>query len=198
MRWELSIPALDLDLAQRMPGRSVRPITKGEPSMDEAAFRAFYEETSRPLFAYLLRVSGERALAEDLLQESYCRLLSAKLLLMDESGRRSYLFRIATNLLRDRWRRPREYSLPDPIPEVASSTPHPDLKIEVRQAFGRLKHRERQLLWLAYVEGSSHKEIADSTGLKASSIRLLLSRARRKLADFIGGGPRDSDSEVDV
>jgi RNA polymerase sigma-70 factor, ECF subfamily len=196
MRWELSIPAFDL--AQRAPGQSVRPFIKGEPSMDEAAFRAFYEETSRPLFAYLLRVSGERALAEDLLQESYCRLLSAKLSPMDEAGRRNYLFRIATNLLRDRWRRPKEYSLPDPVPEVASSTPHPDLRIEVQQAFARLKHRERQLLWLAYVEGSSHKEIADSTGLKASSVRLLLLRARRKLADFIGGGSRNSGSEVDV
>ena len=198
MRRELNIPALGLDLVQRMPGQSVRPITKGEPGMDEAAFRAFYEETSRPLFAYLLRVSAERTLAEDLLQESYCRLLSAKLSPMDEAGRRSYFFRIATNLLRDRWRRHKEYSLPDPIPEVASSTPHPDVRIEVRQAFGQLKHRERQLLWLAYVEGSSHKEIADSTGLKASSIRLLLLRARRKLAGFIGGGPRDSGSEGDV
>jgi RNA polymerase sigma-70 factor, ECF subfamily len=198
MRWALSIPALDLDLAQRMPGQSVRPLTKGEPSMDEAAFRVFYEETSRPLFAYLLRVSGEHALAEDLLQESYCRLLSAKLSPMDEAGRRSYLFRIATNLLRDRWRRHKEYSVPDPVPEVASSTPHPDLRIELQQAFRQLKHRERQLLWLAYVEGSSHKEIAKSTGLRAGSVRLLLLRARRKLAGLIGRGPRDSGSEVDV
>jgi RNA polymerase sigma-70 factor, ECF subfamily len=198
MRWELSISALDLDIAQRMPGQSVRPVTKGEPSMDEAAFRAFYEETSCPLFAYLLRVSGERALAEDLLQESYCRFLSAKLSPMDEAGRRNYLFRIASNLLCDRWRRHKEYSLPDSVPEVAASSPHPDLRIEVQQAFRRLKDRERQLLWLAYVEGSSHKEIADSTGLKAGSVRLLLLRARRKLADFIGRGPRDSNSEVDV
>jgi len=197
MRWELNIPALDL--AKRVPGQSVCPITKGEPRMDEAAFRAFYEETSCPLFAYLLRVSGERALAEDLLQESYCRILSAKLSPMDEAGRRSYLFRIATNLLRDRWRRHKEEdSLPDPVPEVASSAPHPDLKIEVRQAFRRLKDRERQLLWLAYVEGASHKEIADSTGLKAGSVRLLLFRARRKLAGLIGRSPRDSGSEVDV
>jgi DNA-directed RNA polymerase specialized sigma24 family protein len=91
MRWVLNVPALNLELAQRMPGQSVRPITKGEPSMDEAVFRAFYKETSRPLFAYLVRVSGERDLAEDLLQESYCRLLSAKLSPMDEAGERSYL-----------------------------------------------------------------------------------------------------------
>src|ERR1700680_1440232 len=99
MRWELNIPALDL--TKRMPGQSVRPITKGAPRMGEAAFRAFYEETSCPLFAYLLRVSGERALAEDLLQESYCRLLAAKLSPMDEAGRRGSLFRIPTHLFRD-------------------------------------------------------------------------------------------------
>jgi hypothetical protein len=57
--------------------------------------------------------------------------------------------------------------------------------------------RERQLLWLAYVEGASHKEIADCTGLKAGSVRLLLFRARRRLAGLIGGSPRDSGSEVD-
>ena len=117
---------------------------------------------------------------------------------MDKSRRRSYLFRIATNLLRDRWRRHKEDSLPDPAPEVASPAPHPDLRIQMRQAFLRLKTRERQLLWLAYVEGSSHKEIADHTGLKAGSVRLLLFRARRKLASLIGVNQRDSDPEVDV
>src|SRR5271163_1680463 len=105
MPWELNIPAFDPDLAQRASGQ-VRPVTTDEPNMGQAAFCAFYEETSRPLFAYLLRVAGERSLAEDLLQESYCRLLSAKLspaLLshMDEASGRMYLFRIATNLLRD-------------------------------------------------------------------------------------------------
>jgi RNA polymerase sigma-70 factor, ECF subfamily len=198
MPFELNIPALHLDLLQRNPRQRVHPIAKGEPTMDEAAFRAFYEETSRPLFGYLLRVSGERALAEDLLQESYCRLLTAKLSPMDEAGRRSYLFRIATNLLHDRWRRHKEDPLPDHVPEVASAAPHPDLRIEMRQAFRRLKNRERQLLWLAYVEGSSHKEIADSTGLQAGSVRLLLFRARRKLASLIGGSAQDSDPEVDL
>jgi RNA polymerase sigma-70 factor (ECF subfamily) len=166
--------------------------------LDSDAFASFYQRSAPALRAYLERVSGNSALAEDLMQESYLRFLCASHPEGGEVNYRRYLFRIATNLLRDRWRRHKEDSLPDPVPEVASSTPHPDLRIEVRQAFRRLKHRERQLLWLAYVEGSSHKEIADSTGLKASSVRLLLLRARRKLAGFIGRGPRDSGSEVDV
>jgi RNA polymerase sigma-70 factor (ECF subfamily) len=46
----------------------------------------------------------------------------------------------------------------------------------------RLKPRERELLWLAYAQGSSHQEIADALRLKASSIKALLFRARHRLA----------------
>jgi len=189
MASELNIPASDVGLIPRMLGR-VRPITTGEASIDEAAFSVFYEATSRPLFAYLLRVSGARDVAEDLLQDSYSRLLSVKFLPADPGGKRSYLFRIATNLLRDRWRRHKQESLPEPVPEIASPGSDPDLRIDIREAFQRLKGRERQLLWLAYVEGSSHKEIAKATGLKSASVRLLLFRARCKLATLIGRSPR--------
>ena len=188
MASELNIPASDVGLIPRMLG--VRPITTGEASMDEAAFSVFYEATSRQLFAYLLRVSGARDVAEDLLQDSYSRLLSVKFLPADPDRQRSYLFRIATNLLRDRWRRHKQESLPEPVPEIASPGSDPDLRIDIREAFQRLKGRERQLLWLAYVEGSSHKEIAKATGLKSASVRLLLFRARCKLATLIGRSPR--------
>jgi RNA polymerase sigma-70 factor (ECF subfamily) len=66
----------------------------------------------------------------------------------------------------------------------------------MRHAFGQLKPRERQLLWLAYVEGSSHKEIAEAMRLRTGSVRLLLFRARRRLAGLIGGVHRLSDREV--
>ena len=49
----------------------------------------------------------------------------------------------------------------------------------------RLKPRERDLLWLAYAQGSSHKEIAETLGLKTASIKLLLFRARRRLAAML-------------
>src|SRR5580698_8702573 len=74
---------------------------------DQTAFQLIYEATARPLWAYLLRVSGRRDVADDLLQETYCRFLGSKAgeLAMSEAETRSYLFRVATNLLRDRWRR---------------------------------------------------------------------------------------------
>jgi RNA polymerase sigma-70 factor, ECF subfamily len=48
-----------------------------------------------------------------------------------------------------------------------------------------MRPRDRQLLWLAYAEGYSHREIAEVTGLASASIRLLLFRARRKMAALL-------------
>src|SRR5215831_10620666 len=73
-----------------------------QAGLNREAFRVFYSRTNRSLWAYLLRVSGRRDVADDLLQESYCRFLAAKLPEMDAAESKSYLFRIATNLLHDR------------------------------------------------------------------------------------------------
>ena len=65
---------------------------------------------------------------------------------------------------------------------AAKRTADAEGRADVRRALGRLKPRERAMLWLAYANGSSHAEIADVLGLKTGSIKLLLFRARRKLA----------------
>jgi RNA polymerase sigma-70 factor, ECF subfamily len=163
-----------------------------DSSMDNDAFAAFYERSARPLWAYLVRVSADPALAEDLMQESYVRFLCASgapsLAGDGESAARLYLFRIATNLLRDYWRRPRPASIEE-IPEeffaAHGSVEQSDSQILLGPALRRMKPRERQLLWLAHAEGYSHREIAEVTGLASASIRLLLFRARRKIAALL-------------
>ena len=153
-----------------------------QPGLDREAFRVFYGRTNRSLWAYLLRVSGRRDVADDLLQESYYRFLAAKLPEMDAAESRSYLFKIATNLFRDRWRR-RE--VPTRIETAKPCAGDPETRTDVRRAFEQLKPRDRQLLWLAHVEGFDHREIAGLTGLKVASIRVLLFRARRELGNML-------------
>jgi len=157
--------------------------------MDEERFRVFYERTARPLWCYLARVTGDRTAADDLVQESYYRILRTRLPAMAESQLKSYLFRTASNLLRDNWRKGKREPVMlggdeaaqavSPLPHVADQLEH---RSELAHAFRYLKPRERELLWLAYVEGSSHKEIASVSGLRENSVRPLLFRARQKLA----------------
>lgn len=154
-------------------------------AMDEDAFRAFYDRTAGALWGYLSRISGDRQVADDLLQESYYRLLKASVTFASEAHRRNYLYRIATNLVRDARRSPRP--LFDAGFDMATmAAPQSPVDVEgradVRRAFTQLKPRERALLWLAYAQGSSHSEIAGVLGLKTGSIKLLLFRARRRLA----------------
>ena len=75
--------------------------------MDEETFRGFYTRTSGMLWAYLARATNDPAAADDLLQESYYRLLRTTTTFESDDHRKNYLFRIATNLIRDRFRRPR-------------------------------------------------------------------------------------------
>ena len=167
--------------------------------MDEDTFRAFYDRTARPLWAYLARITGDRQAADDLLQECYYRLLRTRAVHDDETHRRHYLFKIATNLARDGYRRRAA------APEVVEGSIETDAtdrgnsggteaRLDLTRAFGRLKRRERELLWLAYAQGSSHAEIGAALGLKTGSIKPLLFRARHKLADLLrgetSGGPR--------
>jgi RNA polymerase sigma-70 factor, ECF subfamily len=151
--------------------------------MEEEHFHALYEATARPIHAYLIAVTGSKDIADDVLQEMYFRFLMrhSRGLAFEET--RPYLFRIATNLLRDRWRARRE----EPWPENFEQTASVDLnaRLDMQKLMQTLKPRERELLWLAYVEGMTHAEIAAATGLTTLSVRPLLFRARKRAAALL-------------
>jgi len=185
MSWEFALPGTMAGDAFQAAGRAA------DAPMDNDAFAAFYQRSARPLWAYLVRVSADPALAEDLMQESYVRFLcatGAPSLAADESASRLYLFRIATNLLHDHWRRPRTASIeemPEEFFAAQAGTAQTESQIQLGPALKQMKPRERQLLWLAHAEGYSHREIAQVMGLGAPSVRLLLFRARRKIAALL-------------
>jgi RNA polymerase sigma-70 factor (ECF subfamily) len=159
--------------------------------MDEDTFRAFYERSARGIWAYLARITGDRQMADDLLQETFYRFLRAAATHDSEEHRRNSLYRIATNLARDVRRRnllrPTFLAGEDiervPGSDQAGAT---ERITDFTRAMSRLKPRERALLWLAYAEGNSHREIAEVLGLRPASLKILLFRARRKLAGLLG------------
>jgi RNA polymerase sigma-70 factor, ECF subfamily len=181
---------------ERLPGLPSQALSAetqpSETEMDSEAFAAFYCRSARPLWAYLARVSADPALADDLMQESFVRFLLASRPEFSpadgEVAARRYLFRIATNLLRDHWRRPVAASIEE-LPEECFANPdrsgQADSQAMLGPALAQMRPRDRQLLWLAHAEGYSHREIAQITGLGSASIRLLLFRARRKIARIL-------------
>jgi len=147
---------------------------------DRAAFAALYERTSGHLFAVVLRIQRDRALAEDLLQEVYVSVWkSAAGFDAARSQPLTWLTHIARHRAIDGLRRtaaqPSTESLDgnsdddsdNPLDRVASDTPGPlDLlgrasdARELSQCMDRLSPPQRQSVALAFFDGLSHAEVA--------------------------------------
>ena len=163
-------------------------------TMDEQAFHACYRRTAGPLRAYVVRVMGSVSQADDIVQEAYLRLLRIERPPDAPSAQRALLIRIASNLMVDHWRRTRhERSDAGGAPEAVAHGRDLSLRLDMARVFAALRPEQRQLVWLAYVEGASHKEIGTAIGVGERSVRVLLHRAKRKLAGLLGeagfGGP---------
>jgi RNA polymerase sigma-70 factor (ECF subfamily) len=103
-----------------------------------------------------------------------------------------YLYKTAIHLLRDRGRAAPRAPLPlDDAHEPAARQAPAGLRHDLERAMERLKPRERQLLWLAHVEELDHRAIAATLDAHPASVRVMLFRARKRLAALLG---RDDDS----
>src|ERR1700730_10418809 len=143
--------------------------------VSQPEFEAFYLQTARVLHGYLFRLSRDSGIADEVLQETYIRMINAPA--MEDRVRKAYLYQTATKLLRDRWRklkREREnWEFNNPPEQL-----HQDfnLPLDMASVFEQLTARDRAVLWLAHVEGFSHREIAAIFGLKETSLKVILFR----------------------
>jgi RNA polymerase sigma-70 factor (ECF subfamily) len=154
--------------------------------MDEPAFEAFYRKTAGGIWSYIYRMTGDAAMADDLLQKTFFRFIRSNPGITDEDHLRRYVYKTATNLVFDHFRetkRERAKSL-DWIPAEVRPD-RSDLRHDMARVFADLKPQERALLWLAHVEGNSHEEIAEAIGVKSTSIKVMLFRARKRLGDML-------------
>lgn len=150
----------------------------------QANFEVFYARTARTLHGYLCRLSGDSATADEVLQETYIRMLHAPA--MDDLPRKGYLYKTATNLLRDRWRKLKREQK---FWEMSDFTEHVqqnfNLSLDMASIFDRLSAQERAILWLAHVEEMSHKEIGGILGVKEKSVRVMVFRARERAKEML-------------
>ncbi len=96
----------------------------------------------------------------------------------------------------DRWRRHRREVPIDEAGEPSAQDPDVASRMDIAKTFGVLRPMERQLMWLAYVEGATHREIAAALGLREGSVRVLLSRARAKMAALLRDQRSTSSGET--
>ncbi|MDH5777753.1 MAG: RNA polymerase sigma factor, partial [Gammaproteobacteria bacterium] len=139
------------------------------------------------LYNYIFRLCSDHALAQDVVQQAFVKLLADPQL--DEiENIKSYLFTIARNQLYDTWKKKTEVSTDDA--DILSAEPAGDNELsddlndeQIQQAvlicINRLSEKFRELMLLRYQEDLSIREIADITEFSESDIKVSLLRARK-------------------
>lgn len=165
----------------------VQALRRGEA----AAFDAAYARWRPRLYTFLLRLSGRRELAEDLLQETWLRLAVRAPALREDTDLGAFLFTVARNLHRSRARWARvdaaaravlgrsahEADLRSPFEAAAAS----ETERRLEAALLALPVRYREPLLLVAVEGLPQAQAAAVLGLRPDALRQRLSRARAML-----------------
>jgi len=155
-----------------------------EASLDfEDLFRAEYPR----LVSGLQLLTGSRAEAEDVAQDSLARVYERWTRVRGMDSPAGYLYTVALNLARKRARRLRRA----PVPPGPSGAPDPEATAErraaIRAALGSLSREQREALVIVEWLGFSPTDAAEVLGVSPESVRARLHRARTALRSRFGG-----------
>lgn len=159
----------------------------------EQDFERLFDEHAQPLFGFLVYRTGDRALAEDVLADTFERALRARRRFDPRRGsEKNWLYAIALNLLRDRHRRAEaEARALERLGEPALRSDGPDELVAdrdlVRRALGVLSAEEREAVALRYGADLTLPEIARLTRVRRTTAEGRVYRALRKLRAELTG-----------
>lgn len=161
---------------------------------DPEAARSLTLRLAPRVMGYAARVLGDRAEAEDVVQEAMLRLWRiAPEWRQGEAKVATWLYRVAANLCTDRLRRKRPKGL-DEVDEPPDEAPAPlarmieaDRLAALETALGALPERQRQAVVLRHLEGLANPEIARVMDIGVEAVESLVARGKRSLAALLSG-----------
>ncbi|HUO86522.1 MAG TPA: sigma-70 family RNA polymerase sigma factor [Thermoanaerobaculia bacterium] len=172
-------------------------------SGSEAAFRELVERFERPMFSLVLRMVRDRALAEDLTQESFVKAYRNLASYDPQRKFSSWLFKIAHNTTIDHLRRrdvdtvPLEASPDDERPGLDLRLADPstrgpeveagrgELAAALEAAVASLRPEYREVVLMRFAEDIAYQDIAEVTGLPLGTVKTHLHRARKELIEAL-------------
>ncbi len=164
---------------------------KGAQELNEEALSSIYDAFSTPLYRYAFRLLGEQGAAEDIVAETFYRFLRSLVAGGGPVGHlKAYLYRVAHNLIVDRFRRnkPVALSLDPNLIDLNRSSEDPAKKIEsmneqveIRRYLWKLSADQRQVIVLKYFEGLSNQEVAEVLGKPVGAVKSLQHRGLNAL-----------------
>jgi RNA polymerase sigma-70 factor (ECF subfamily) len=161
--------------------------------MDDAAFTKMAEEYGARLYAVAFRLLRNRSDAEDAVQRALLKAFAARDAYSPRWAVSTWLYRILSNVCIDELRRRRPSADVDEIPAgTSSSAAAIGARIDISRALESVPREARVLLALHYVDGLSHRELADIRGISVNTVKSQLARGKQILRARLERGPHGS------
>src|SRR5436190_12075880 len=161
---------------------------------DGAAYRMLFDRHHERVYGYLVRRVRSPELARDLFQETFLSVHRARHTWTPGRAFRPWLYGIATNAVRDHFRRtarrPMEVAI-ERAPTVTHENPVGAMQLE--RAIGQLPDGLREAFLLGAVEGFDHNEVAEQLGINPDAARARISRARAQLRAVLNEDSLDEE-----
>jgi RNA polymerase sigma-70 factor (ECF subfamily) len=148
-----------------------------------------FERHHVPVFNFFLRLTGNRSISEDLVQEVFYRILNYRATYKGQSKFTTWMYQIARNAHIDFLRKKKEeYPLDDQWNESPSPELSPDEQLQkgqdvflMREALSKLPLKKREILILSRYQDLKYKEIADLLGCQIGTVKAHVHRAIKDL-----------------
>jgi RNA polymerase sigma-70 factor (ECF subfamily) len=198
-------PATLVEARPQIEAQFIERLKRG----DAAAFEVLVNERSGEIYGLLYRLTESSEEARDLTQETFLRAFQSIGHFRGESDLRTWIYRIAINQARNRWRwwrrRRRDVTVsidaPQPNGQVSlagtlksdnGSTPETDTLAHereraLRKALSSLKHVYREAVVLRDIEGFAYEEIAVALDISIGTVKSRLARGRQELRRKLEG-----------
>jgi RNA polymerase sigma factor (sigma-70 family) len=161
-------------------------------SGDVAKLGLLFERYHVPLFDFLARMTGDRAAAEDLVQDVFVRILKYRTTFKDEGRFETWVFRIARNARADYFRTRGAHAPLDEAAGHASGDPGAAETLarerdvaRLERALLMLRDDKRELIVLARYRGMKHEAIAELLGIETGAVKVRIHRAVKELRESV-------------
>jgi len=165
--------------------------------MDAREFKEMVMPASMKIYRFAERLLGNAHDAEDVVQDVWMKLWDRRDKLGEIKSLEAFIFRMTRNLCLDKikLKKPQYYDDREETSfrfDGADERPDPERSLELKDTMDRVNHiighlpeQQQTLLQLRDIEGMEYEEISEVTGLEVNTIRVNISRARRKLKETL-------------